>query len=68
MASERLTPIDLLPMLPPAEDQRTRIVILVAGDTKEGTVLNQYADGRVTIRFDHDGSERIFDLSTTRYR
>ena len=68
IAAERLTPVDMLPLLPPSEDQRTRILLTLAGSERAGTVINQFLDGRVTIRFDDDGSERCYDLCKTRYR
>jgi len=67
VAADRLTPVDLLPLLPPSEEQLSRILLSINGVDRAGTVVSQCVDGRVNIRFDHDGSESCYDLSTARY-
>lgn len=69
VAAERLTPIELLPLAQPSEDQPTRILLNVAGQDRAGTVVNQTIDGKVYIRFDDgDGVAKCYDLATTRYQ
>ena len=68
VASDRLTLIDLLLLMAPSEETPTRILLNVRGEDRSGTVVNQYVDGRVKIRFDHDGSEEFYDLSQAKYK
>ena len=68
VASERLTPIDLLPLTAPNEDPPSRILLDLRGEERAGTVINQCIDGRVIIRLDHDGSEKCYDLSQAKYK
>ena len=67
VASDRLTPIDLLPLMAPSEETPTRILLSILGEDRPGTVVNQCIDGRIKIRFDHDGSEEFYDLSQAKY-
>ena len=68
VAADRLTPVDMLPLMAPSEDAPTRILLNVDGEERAGTIVNQSVDGRVVIRMDHDGSESCYDLSTAKYK
>ena len=69
VAAERFTPVDMLPLLPPSDQQLTRLALsFLGGAERAGTIVNQSIDGRVTVCFDDNGEERCFDLSQSRYR
>ena len=68
VAADRLTPVDVLPLMAPSEDAPSRILLKIGGEDKAGTVVNQSVDGRVATRMDHDGSESCYDLSTAKYK
>ena len=68
VAADRLTPMDVLPLMTPSENALTRILLNIGGEDRAGTVVNQSIDGRVAIRMDHDGSESCYDLSTAKYK
>ena len=68
VASDRLTPVDMLPLAQPSVDTPTRIAVRLAGVEHDGTVINQSIDGKVYIKFDDSQEERCFDLSSTQYR
>ena len=69
VALERLTPIEMLPLVQEADDVPTRILVRDRGYSREGSVVAQSLDGRVYIRFDHDPeNERCVDLSTASYQ
>ena len=66
---DRLTPIDMLPLVHPHEEGSTRIAVDVGGDTRAGVVVNQTLDGNVYIKFDDNPDvEELLDLCTARYR
>ena len=66
VAADRVTAVDLLPMIPPTK-VHTSIVLREAGEDKTGTIVNPSIDGKVRIRFEN-GQEKIYDLSKTQYR
>ena len=69
VAYDRLTPVDMLPLVPPHEEGSTRISVDVGGDTRAGVVVNQTLDGKVYVKFDgNPGVEESLDLCTARYR
>ena len=67
VAYERLKPVAILPLAQPVADQRTRISLRVNGQDREGNVVNQYIDGRVTVKFDDLEEPQEFDLATQSY-
>ena len=68
VAQENLSGVEMLPLVRPSEDQRTRISVDFAGTPQTGTVVNQCIDGSVYILLDGDEHPRAFDLSATEYR
>ena len=69
VAAERLTLVDMLPLVPPSDQPPTRLALsFLGGSERTGSIVNQSLDGRVTVRFDDTGEERCFDLSQSRYR
>ena len=64
-SAERLNPVDVLPLVP-GEQRSSRILVQLRGVDKPGTVINQFLDDRVNIRF--DGSDACHDLCTAVYR
>ena len=68
VAQENLSGVEMLPLVRPSEDQRTRISLDFAGAPRTGTVVNQCIDGSVHILLDGDEQPKVFDLSATQYR
>ena len=67
VASERLTPIEMLP-LAQSTSAPTRLIIDEGGVSRHAEVVSQCFDGRVNIRFDDTHREQCVDLSHCRYR
>ena len=67
VAAENLTPVDLLPLMRPSADNRTRISLDYAGMRRTGSVVAQSHDGTVHVLFDGDEESKIIDLATTSY-
>ena len=69
VALERLTPVEMLPLSQPDDDQSTRLSMEVDGAWKTGTITAQSIDGKVYVQFDDSpaGSEQCYDLSQVRY-
>ena len=66
---DRLIPVELLPLIRPAEDGPVRINLQEAGRDRPARITNQCLDGRVYIEYeDAPGVERCIDLSTCRYQ
>ena len=67
---ERLTPVNLLPLVHESGDRHTRISIDFAGQTKEGTILAQAANGAVQVHFDNEPVEdaEFLHLERLKYR
>lgn len=68
VACERLELVAVLPLAQPVADQRTRISLRVNGQDREGNVVNQCIDGRVTIKFDDLAEPQELDLSAQSYQ
>ena len=66
VAAARLTPVDVLPLVP-GEQQSSRILVKPRGVDKPGTVVNQFLYGSVNSHFD-DGSDACYDVCTRDYR
>ena len=65
---ERLTPIEVQPLIHPSEDSPTRLAISHRGEEKTGTVQAQAIDGNVYILFDGDSEPTCIDLTQMQYR
>jgi len=68
VASERLTPVDILPLTQESEDRSTRIIVNNGGREREGYVQAQAVDGRVYVKWDDDPTVQCVDLTRTSYR
>jgi len=68
VASERLTPVELLPLLQPTEETRTRLTLASGSSFRDATIINQSLDGKVYVRYDDNGAEECLDLSRASYR
>ena len=70
VAVERLTPVNLLPLVHESGDRHTRISIDYAGGAKEGTILAQAANGAVQVHFDGEPLDdaEFLHLERLKYR
>ena len=68
VASDRLTPVDMLPLAQASEDRKTRIIIRRGGSDRPGVVENQSIDGKVSIKFDDADASELHDLASLQYR
>ncbi len=68
VSADRLTAVEVLPLVQASEDQRTRIQVDINGTYHSGTVRGQSADGKVHIQFDDRDEVQVYDLATCKYR
>ena len=68
VAAERLTPVEVLPLVHESEDVSTKITIDNNGVDKTGVVEAQSIDGRVYVRWEDDPEVQCLDLSRVSYR
>ena len=70
VGAERITPVNLMPLVHESADRHTRISVDFAGGTKEGTVLAQAANGAVQVHFDTEPVEdaAFYHLEQLKYR
>ena len=68
VASDRCTPVELMPLAQISEDQRTRISVDYNGTYHDGSVTAQAMDGKVYVRFDDREEVQCLDLATAKYR
>ena len=67
VAVENLQAVEMLPLMRPSADARTRISVEYAGMRRNGTVVAQSIDGTVHVKLDGDNEPKILDLATTQY-
>ena len=67
VAAENLTPVDMLPLMRPSADNRTRISIEYADRWRSGDVVAQSHDGAVHIKLDGDDESKTVDLAAPTY-
>ena len=65
---DRLTPVEIQPLVQPCEDTPTRLAITHRGEERMGTVQAQAIDGNVYVLFDGDAEPTCLDLTQTQYR
>ena len=69
VACERLTPVELLPLTPPSEDVRTKLVIFEGNQERRADIKAQSLDGCVYLEYEDDpGHSVCVDLSQMNYR
>ena len=68
IAIDRLTPVEMFPLAPTSEEDRTRILIYLGNESKSGTVTAQCLDGKVYVRFDGSEEDVLVDLVTAKYQ